>query len=303
MMTPEGSGGGAHDHGGGEMKKNSGQQSGTELPKLFKTQLHMVLSVADVVGNEIEAEDVAKIKRAFLQLGLALKDVDMSLVTGHTHMLWMEYEMRLTNDASEGMLADNLKDARKVYDSLVQNTDGLKNKFGLMHMDHAKKESRQISMEFRKQLGNVLESYYAIQRALAGDDVQGTIKAFKATLNSLKTVDMKLLSDDDHDAWMKTASQLNRILTDALSKEDIQALREDFHLLSQNLTQAIKKFGVSGTTSIYILKCPMAFDNAGANWLQDNKDVSNPYFGEMMLKCGSVEDMIPVMTPSESEEQ
>jgi Cu(I)/Ag(I) efflux system membrane fusion protein len=114
---------------------------------------------------------------------------------------------------------------------------------------------------------------------------------------------MTLLSGEDHDVWMKTASQLKTTLADAVSTEDIQVLREEFHLLSQNLTQAIKKLGVSGTKSVYILRCPMAFDNAGANWLQDNKDVTNPYFGEMMLKCGSVEDMIPVMTSSDSEEQ
>ncbi len=304
MMTPEGAGGGGgHDHGGSQMKKDSAQQSGVELPKLFKTQLHMVLSAVDAVGSAMETEDVAKIKQTFLQLGHTLKDVDMSLVTGHTHMLWMEYEMRLSNDASEGMLTNNLKDAKKVYDSLVQNSNALRNKFGLMHMGHATKEMKQISPEFRNQLGNVLKSYYEVQRSLAGDDVQGTAKAFKATLESLKTVDMKLLSGQDHDAWMKTASQLNKILTDAVSKDEIQALREDFHLLSQNLTQAIKKFGVSGTNTVYILKCPMAFENAGANWLQDNKDVSNPYFGEMMLRCGSVEDMIPVTTSSDSEEQ
>ncbi|MHC5082584.1 MAG: efflux RND transporter periplasmic adaptor subunit [Planctomycetota bacterium] len=170
-------------------------------------------------------------------------------------------------------------------------------------IDHTKTVSRNVNPEFRKQLADLLESYYAIQQSLAGDNAQASIKAFKAALESLKTVDMTLLSGQDHDAWMKTASQLNKILTDAASKDDIQKLREEFHLLSQNLIQTIKTFGVSGTKPVYILNCPMAFDNAGANWLQDNKEVSNPYFGDMMLRCGSVEDMIPPITSSDSEDQ
>ena len=304
MMTPEGSGGGGgDDHGGGEMKKDAGQQPGIELPMLFKKQLQLVFSAADTVSTEVAAEDISKIKNAFVQLGLALKEVDMSLLTGHSHMLWMEYQMRLTNDASEGMASKDLKDAKRVHGGLVQNVIALKSKFGWMQTEHRPEQSKPVSLEFRNQLGNVLKSYYEIQRSLAADNVQASVKAFQRTLKALGSVEMGLLSGEDHDAWTKTASQLKTILTDASSKEDIQALREDFHLLTQNLMQAIKKFGVSGTKSVYILRCPMAFDNAGANWLQDNKDVTNPYFGEMMLKCGSVEDMIPVITSSETEEQ
>ncbi len=303
MMTPEGGGGGGgHDHGGGEMKKDAGQQPGIELPVLFKKQLQLVFSAADTVSKEVAAEDISKIKNAFVQLGLALKKVDMSLLTGHSHMLWMEYQMRLANDASEGSLVKDLKDAKRVHDSLVQNINALKAKFGLMHIEHGPEQSRPISSEFRNQLGRALESYYEIQRSLAADNVQASVKAIQQTLEALKSVDMTLLSGTDHEVWMKHVSQLKTILTDASTKDDIQALREDFHLLSQNLTQVIKKFGVSGTKTVYILKCPMAFDNAGANWLQDNQEVSNPYFGEMMLKCGSVEDMIPVTPSAQTEE-
>jgi Cu(I)/Ag(I) efflux system membrane fusion protein len=38
----------------------------------------------------------------------------------------------------------------------------------------------------------------------------------------------------------------------------------------------------------------MAFDNKGANWLQDNDQTANPYFGNMMLRCGGIEEVVGV---------
>ena len=36
----------------------------------------------------------------------------------------------------------------------------------------------------------------------------------------------------------------------------------------------------------------MAFDNRGAQWLQNSQELRNPYFGQTMLKCGSIEEVI-----------
>jgi hypothetical protein len=46
---------------------------------------------------------------------------------------------------------------------------------------------------------------------------------------------------------------------------------------------------LGGTTAYYEF-CPMAFNNSGAYWLSDNAVIRNPYFGDKMLTCGSVEE-------------
>jgi len=71
-----------------------------------------------------------------------------------------------------------------------------------------------------------------------------------------------------------------------LEKDEVEAQREQFGFISQALINALTAFGVDGT--YYVQFCPMAFDNAGANWLSNEEQIRNPYFGEMMLKCGSV---------------
>ena len=46
-----------------------------------------------------------------------------------------------------------------------------------------------------------------------------------------------------------------------------------------------KSFGSNRT--LYHDLCPMAFDDQGAYWLSESKEIRNPYFGDKMLKCGS----------------
>jgi len=43
---------------------------------------------------------------------------------------------------------------------------------------------------------------------------------------------------------------------------------------------------------LYLEYCPMANNNTGAYWLSNEKEIKNPYFGDKMLKCGSVKEMI-----------
>ena len=40
------------------------------------------------------------------------------------------------------------------------------------------------------------------------------------------------------------------------------------------------------STTIYVQHCPMADSNNGADWLSQDKEIRNPYFGESMLSCG-----------------
>ncbi len=48
----------------------------------------------------------------------------------------------------------------------------------------------------------------------------------------------------------------------------------------------------SKEVKLYKQYCPMAFDNQGAYWLSDSKDILNPYFGDAMLRCGMVQEKL-----------
>ena len=122
---------------------------------------------------------------------------------------------------------------------------------------------------------------------MANDKAEEAITAAKKTAKALANVNMKLLTGDDHMAWMKHEAELKKILSRISGSREIEAIRKEFSPLSDQMMATIQRLGTPGS-SLYQFKCPMAFDNKGATWLQANEQTSNPYFGEAMLRCGEV---------------
>ncbi|MDP6379945.1 MAG: DUF3347 domain-containing protein, partial [Phycisphaerae bacterium] len=303
MMTPEGGGGGGgHQHGGADKKKGAkkGAAPMDMLPAMSRHQIAAVAAAAKDAIKAVEGEDIAKVHSAFAAFEKAIKDVDMkpleALKNKQLHKQWMETSMRLLNDALEGKEAKTLKDARDVVkDWLLPNLTSLKAKFNVSRAGAAPMRPV-LNPEFRKQLAKVFDAYMKTHEALAKDNQEGAIAAVRETGEALKGVDMKLVTGDDHMAWMKHAAGIKKILTDAAEDKDIEALRQNFALLSEQFIGVGKRFGV--TTTLYQVVCSMAFDGQGASWLQQDKQARNPYLGGKMLKCGEVVDVIPARAES-----
>jgi Cu(I)/Ag(I) efflux system membrane fusion protein len=292
MMTPEGAGGGGmHDHGPKTLQDDTAGQAAVELPAVFEYQLRAVLTAGENAEKAASSEDIEAIQSAFATFDQALKDVDMKGLTGHPHMLWMELSMRLKNDAAEGLQARTLKDAKRIVGGLLETLKAARAKFGLMD-DHTMQSRPCINSEFRVQLAKVFGGYFAMQQALADDNSGSTAKAAKEALDAIKAVNMGLLTGEDYDKWMKASTGIQTILTKVTQTKAIKSQREDFYLLSQHLAEVARRFGSASEGSFYLFHCPMAFDNKGAAWLQLDDQTRNPYFGEQMLKCGGVEEVI-----------
>ncbi|MHC4539157.1 MAG: efflux RND transporter periplasmic adaptor subunit, partial [Planctomycetota bacterium] len=295
MMTPEGGGGGGmagmHDHGPKMAQGDTAGQAAVELPALFEQQLRAALATAESVEKAAASEDLAAIRSAFVAADRALKDVDMKELSGHTHMLWMELSMRLTNDVVEGMQAETRKDVKRIAEGMSETLKSIRTKFGLIH-DPTIASQPLVSNNFRVQLSKVFDRYFAMQQALADDDAVSAVQAVKQILDAAKAVDMGLLTDEDHDKWMQASVEIQGILTRAADPEEIKSQREEFYLLSQSLTELARYFGSTSEKPSYLLHCPMAFNNQGADWLQPDDQTRNPYFGKQMLQCGSVKEVI-----------
>jgi len=279
MMTPEGAGGGG--------------KADVELSVLFEYQLKAVLAAAENAKEAAVGGELSAIQSAFAAVDRAIKDIDTEQLTGHTHMLWMELSMRLTNDAVEGTQAKTLKDARRIAEGLSETLESTRSKFGLVH-EHAMQPRPSVNSEFRDQLARVFDRYFAIQKALADDTSASAAKAANESLDALKAVDTGLLTGEDHDNWMQASTDIQTILTKAGQTEEIKSQREEFYLLSQQMTEVARRFGSALQGPVYLLHCPMAFDNKGAGWLQLDDQTRNPYFGAEMPQCGGVEEVIGV---------
>jgi len=148
-----------------------------------------------------------------------------------------------------------------------------------------------VDEQFQKQLGAVFASYVSLKEAfVATDAVKVKVEAEKVG-QALKKVDMTLITDAAHNDWMTYQQNLTKAIQDIQSQSEIEAQRSAFKNLSDELFKTIKAYGLGGTTAYYEF-CPMAFNNSGAYWLSDNATIRNPYFGDKMLSCGSVEEKL-----------
>jgi Cu(I)/Ag(I) efflux system membrane fusion protein len=158
------------------------------------------------------------------------------------------------------------------------------------------REMFEVSDEFRRQLWTIVEKYVRLQKALAGDDPEASTGAADNLTAVLSEVDMGLVTGEAHDLWMSHATMLKAALNEILKSEEIEPMRNAFQGLSNELIAAVEEFGIPRGRTLYRAHCPMAFDNRGADWLQLEEEILNPYFGASMLKCGEVTEQFGNMT-------
>jgi len=155
-----------------------------------------------------------------------------------------------------------------------------------------KHEIIEVPDEFRRQLEQVIQKYFSLHNALAGDDKDSAVRAAGQILEALLTVDMSLLAGHAHNIWMGNNTKMKTALDMVKQAEAIEQARKAFEKLSNELILVIERFGLYQAKSVYKFHCPMAFNNKGADWLQLDQDTRNPYFGASMLKCGEVVEVI-----------
>jgi len=148
-----------------------------------------------------------------------------------------------------------------------------------------------VSEEFQGQLKAVFNSYIALKNALVNEEVGNSAKASNKVLENLTKVDMGLLKNEKaHSDWMAIESQIKSNATSIAQTSDLNKQRTYFKPLSLVMIKAVQQFGVN--EMVYVEFCPMADKNKGAYWLSKEEKVINPYFGEAMLTCGEVKQIL-----------
>jgi hypothetical protein len=137
----------------------------------------------------------------------------------------------------------------------------------------------------------IVDHYLHIKNALAGDNAGEAGKGAKAMTEAIGKLDKSLLTAEQKSAYDKIEAGLKTHASQiAQSGTDIKIQRSHFLQLSESAYELVKQFG--GGRPLYHDHCPMARENQGAMWISELKEVRNPYFGEQMLTCGTVEEVI-----------
>lgn len=148
--------------------------------------------------------------------------------------------------------------------------------------------SKEVSIDFKKQLNTLVMSYLKMKDGFVATDEKQVEKEAKNVLIAFNKIDKKLLKMDASMEWETIATLLESNVNGIITMKGIEMKRSHFSIVSNKIAEAIDKFGINAEEPIYLEFCPMAFDDKGAYWISDSKEIRNPYFGDKMLTCGVV---------------
>ncbi|MBV1857987.1 MAG: efflux RND transporter periplasmic adaptor subunit [Nannocystaceae bacterium] len=150
----------------------------------------------------------------------------------------------------------------------------------------------------------VLEAYLDAQEQLATDDFDQARTALRTLAEAANAAKLPA-PRATRDAWQEVASALSGHGQDAASAEDQAQVRRAFEEVSAAIATLLSGFGNPSDAAVRVAYCPMAFDNAGAQWVQRSETLANPYYGPAMQRCGDVratvgpgERLAPAAPPS-----
>jgi Protein of unknown function (DUF3347) len=147
--------------------------------------------------------------------------------------------------------------------------------------DHAGHDAKKIDQATAKFEDNKLQTAYAhyihLKDALVGSNADEAKLAAGDLQKSLVGIS----------GAKKAANEAAKLA----ATKDLDDQRKVFSTLSNEMTSLVKN-GKLASGTLYLEYCPMANNNEGGFWLSNEKQIKNPYFGEAMLKCGTVKETI-----------
>jgi hypothetical protein len=129
-------------------------------------------------------------------------------------------------------------------------------------------------------LSALLQSYYHIKDALVAGNAGMAASQSGEFVKIANTIDYKLISEGNINALLKDAGAISET-------KDLQKQRVYFANFSTNMVALAKTVKLTSEPA-YEMYCPMK----KANWLSNEKQVKNPYYGSAMINCVKVVDTI-----------
>jgi biopolymer transport protein ExbD len=121
-------------------------------------------------------------------------------------------------------------------------------------------------------VATVYQSYINLKTALVNSDANSTADE----AGHLKTALVEAGADEEVLFAAKSITE----------STDMETQRDGFVLITEGVEKMLDGAIESGV--VYKQYCPMAFDFKGGYWLSNSSEINNPYYGDIMLRCGKV---------------
>lgn len=144
-----------------------------------------------------------------------------------------------------------------------------------------------VSTDFQKQLNAVYQASLKLNAAFVASDAEAVKSKAASMSKAMEKVKNELLEMEANTAWVAFMKPvIDEGLVAINASDDIAEQRKLYAYVADALYTSVKSFGVGKT--VYYQYCPMV----KASWLNDSKDIKNPYYGSMMLTCGSTKEVL-----------
>jgi Cu(I)/Ag(I) efflux system membrane fusion protein len=194
-----------------------------------------------------------------------------------------EVEVRQENSEYYTVLS-GLSEGESVVVSGAFQIDSSAQLRGLESMMSYQTDASESIAPFTAQEDSIMSVLVLPYLTLKDELVRSDAKASSAAVTKM----LSLLSDKK---YVFSRSDLKSLLESIQKTDDIEKQRELFRLISNEMIR-----WASATESVpnklYVQFCPMANNNKGAKWLSTEEQIRNPFYGNAMLTCGSVVDIL-----------
>lgn len=165
------------------------------------------------------------------------------------------------------------------------------------HIEHVMKDDSEIkaitplfsdlSPEVSSSIKQIVDYYINVSTALGNDDNKAAASGGMALSELINHVDKSAFNEEQRSLYMKNEEALREHATAiATNVNNIEVQRESFEKMSDDVYALVKNFGAG--RKLYKAHCPMV----DADWLTEKNEIRNPYYGESMLTCGTIDELV-----------
>lgn len=158
------------------------------------------------------------------------------------------------------------------------------------HESHDHEKSTSESSQVPSMIDPIIQHYMHLKNAMVSSNPEETKAGAKGMLGEISKIDTSKFSTEQRAIWDAEIGIIKENATHISETSEIAHQREHLDPLSEAMLKLVKTF-VGGKT-LYYEFCPMANDNKGGYWLSETEEIKNPYFGDDMLNCGEVKEVM-----------
>jgi len=148
-----------------------------------------------------------------------------------------------------------------------------------------------ISEKDKQAFEAILSNYLKFKDALVADDFTSAKKINSKVNDQINNIDKSQLNSEAGKIWESFQKELLTSTNTMATAKDIKEMRNSFDEFSETMIGLVKTFQLT-SKELYVLHCPMADNNKGADWLSASSEIKNPFYGSAMLTCGELKSTI-----------